>query len=450
MGKKVIVIGGGPAGYTAAIRAAQLGADVTLAEASSIGGVCLNSGCVPAKSLLRMAAIYRCAAENAVPGIDFADVKLDWPAAQNNKNETIKRLAKGVGTLLRRSGVKVYNERAYPLSGLCAKIGGETVPADAVILATGSVNSPLDIVGADLPGVIDSTGALSLDHIPCSIVIVGGGVIGIEFASLFSSLGSKISIVEFTSSLLPFMDEDISEYIQASLESDGVSVYTNARLIDIKQSCDGYTAGLRIGEKTSALSASTILIAVGRKPHIADLGFENFGLKIAHGAISTDEFFRTSIPGLYAVGDCNGKSMLAHAAMAQGETAAEHIMNTGARINNKIIPSCVYTAPEAASVGLTEKQARDSRIEYSVGRFNLSGNGRAVIESSDGFVKIISDKKLGEVLGVHMVCPNATELIAEAALCMSMEGTVEDITSTIHAHPTVSESLREAGMIIRY
>ena len=449
MSKTLIVIGGGPGGYAAAIKAAQLGAQVILAESASLGGTCLNAGCVPTKSLLHTAVCYRRALTDAVPGIKTSGVELDWPGAQSSKATVVKRLAGGVEALLRQNGVAVRNEKAVPLSGHSVKIGNETYAADAVILAVGSVNTPLVFPGAGLPCVFDSSRALSLERVPESMVIVGGGVIGLEFAALFSMLGSKITIIELTPNLLPLMDADISEYMQASLESDGVCIHTTARLTDVKNSPDGCLVSFNKAGETLTVPAETVLVAAGRQPNTVGQNLESIGVKITDGAVDTDECFRTNIDGLYAVGDCNGKAMLAHAATAQGETAAEHIMISGSHINNKIIPACVYTSPEIASAGLTEKQVQASGIEYGIGYFNLSGNAKAVIEGSHGFVKIIADKKYGEILGVHIVGPNATELIAGAALCMSMEGTIEDIVNTIHAHPTVSESLREAASALR-
>ena len=446
MGKKLIVIGGGPGGYSAAVKAAHLGAEVILAESGSIGGTCLNIGCVPTKSLLYTAGFYRSALRNAVPGVKITGAELDWPDAQRAKASAVKRLANGVNALLRSCGVTVYNEKAVPLSGQSVRIGAETHKTDAVILAVGSVNAPLNFPGTGLPCVIDSTNALALERVPKSMVIVGGGVIGVEFAALYSSLGSKVTIIELTPSLLPQMDADISEYIQATLEADGVSVHTNSRLINAKHVQDSNIVSFFKDRKTLSAAADIVLVATGRRPNTEGLNLESIGVKMTRGAIDTDECFRTNIPGLYAAGDCNGKTMLAHAAMAQGETAAEHIMSVKSSINNKIIPNCVYTSPEIACVGLTENQAIASGADVRVGLFDLSGNSRAVIEGSGGFVKIIADKRLNEVLGVHIAGSYASELIAEAALCMSMEGTVEDIVNTVHAHPSVGESMRETAM----
>jgi dihydrolipoamide dehydrogenase len=449
MGARIIIIGGGPGGYAAAIRAAQLGAEVIIAEKAGLGGTCLNAGCVPTKALLHTAKFYRTAAANAVPGVRIAGAELDWPAAQRQKQGIIDRLADGIDMLLRRNGVTVYNETAVPLSSQKVRIGDKVLSSDAIILALGSVNAPFQFPGVGHKGVIDSAAALSLENVPESIVIVGGGVIGVEFATLFSFLGAKTTIIEIAPRLLPSIDAEIADYMKSSLELDGITVHTGARLKSAEPAPTGLSASFETNGLRHGVTAEKLLLAIGRRPNTTGLGLEKIGVKMTNGAIDTDSCFRTNIPGLYAVGDCNGKTMLAHAAMAQGETAAEHILGATPRMNNNIIPSCVYSAPEIASVGITEEQAKARGIKYSIGRFDLSGNSKAIIEGSGGFMKIITDGKIGEVLGVHIVGPNATELIAETALCMSMEGTVEDIIGTIHAHPTVGESVREAAMEVK-
>jgi dihydrolipoamide dehydrogenase len=448
LGKRIIVIGGGPGGYAAAIKAAQLGAEVILAEAADIGGTCLNVGCIPTKSLLHTAGQYRRIASNAVPGIKTTGAELDWAAAQSHKDAVVRKLAGGVGILLRRNGVTVRKEKAIPLSGNSAMIGAETIDADAVLLATGSINTQLDFPGASLPGVIDSTAALGLERVPESMAIVGGGVIGLEFAALYGALGTKITVIELAGRLLPSMDAEISEYIKAALSSEGAAIHTGAQLTRAESAPDGLTISFEEDGESWIAKAEALLVAAGRSPNTAGLGLEGIGVRMSHGAIDTDEFFRTNVPGLYAVGDCNGRLMLAHAAMAQGETAAGHIMGAPSRIAHKVVPACVYTSPEIASVGLTEEQAKASGLDYTTGRFDMSGNAKAAIEGAGGFVKIIADRAFGEVLGVHIVGPGATELIAEAALCINIEGTVEDIVNTIHAHPTASESTREAAMSV--
>ena len=495
MQTKIIVVGGGPGGYSAAIKAAQLGAEVTLVEASKLGGTCLNVGCIPTKALLRTSEFYRLAASNSMPGVNIGAAEVDWSAALKNKDDVVARLTGGVGALLKYNGVTVRNGDATVLSGRRIKIGDETLSADAIVLATGSYNtklSSLSIPGADLPGVIDSTAMLALDKLPKSVVIAGGGVIGCEFATMLSGLGVKVTIVEMATEILPAFDREIASLGHVALTELGVDVVTGAKLTSIDKV--GRSLSVTYYDKDSpeaggtkrTLKAEKLLEAVGRKPKISGAGLEDIGLKFSNGAVGTDDLFRTNIPNLYAVGDCNGKSMLAHAAMAQGESVAEYITlgigsidhdvnhsndnsvnighnfnhnisysanndvnhNVSHSVNHKTVPACVYMSPEVAAVGLTEEEAAAQGLNYVVGRFDLSGNAKSVIENHSGLCKIIADKEFGEVLGVHIIGARASELIAAAALCISMEGTVQDVAATIHSHPTISEAFRESAMSV--
>ncbi len=448
MGKNIVVIGGGPGGYAAAIKAAQLGAKVTLVEAAQVGGTCLNVGCIPTKALLHAGEFYKMAANNTVAGVKCSGVSLDWSAAQRQKEKIVGQLTGGVDALLRHNGVRLVNGTAKLLSGHSVKVEAETLEADAVIIATGSESVTLPVPGADLPGVMDSTGALSQEEIPGSVIIVGGGVIGAEFASLYSALGVKVTVIEMQPEILPTLDQEIGGLLRNTLEADGVSIYTGVKLVRIDQTKDGLCLTYDRNGELHEILAEKVVMAVGRRARTAGLGFDEIGITMTRSAIDVDENFCTSLPGVYAVGDCNGQMMLAHAAMAQGSAAAEYIMGASPRYNARVVPSCVYGSPEIAAVGLTEKQVQDAGIDYAVGRFSLSGNGKAIIENAGGMIKIVADKKLGEVLGVHMIGPRVTEMIAEAALCMNLEGTVEDIVNTIHAHPTVGEAVCEAAMSV--
>ena len=447
MRKKILVIGGGPAGYVAAIRGAQLGAEVCLVEQDKPGGTCLNVGCIPTKTLLRVAAFYDKASSSAVPGVrSFAE--LDWPSALAYKESVVRQLTGGVSWLLENCGVQVRGGRATLLPGLRALVGEETLEADAIVLATGSVNTALTFPGSDLDGVIDSTATLSLREPPRSIAIIGGGVIGMEFAALYAFLGVKVTVVEMMPEILPVMDAEIAGLLREKLGASGVRIMTGAKLIGIDKADGGLEVHISTGGQEDVVPAEKALVAVGRSPCTAGLGLERLGVAMDRGAVVTDETCRTNLAGLYAVGDCNGKQMLAHAAMAQGKEAAEHIMAQTAPGRRNHIPGCVYTSPEIACVGLTEKQVQDRGIPYRVGRFSLSGNGKSVVEGEEGLVKILADRALGEVLGVHMIGPHATEMIAEAVLCMDMEGTVEDLAAAVRAHPTVSEALGEAAAAV--
>ena len=448
MSKKIVVIGGGPGGYVAAIKAAQAGAQVTLAEHKELGGTCLNVGCIPTKALLHIGEFYHRIKSGSVAGVK-ADAVIDWPDAQRYKGKIVGQLKGGVNSLLRHNGVRTLNEKAFPVMGRKVKIGSEEIEADAIILATGSVITELNFPGADLPEVINSDAALSIKKLPKSIIIVGGGVIGMEFATLFNQLGTQVTVLEMLPEILPMFDAEISSYLREKLEADGVRIHTSAKLTSVSKKTSGLTVCFNQGGAEHKTISEYVLVAVGRRPNTVGLGLEKLGVKLVKSAIETDEYFRTNSPGIYAIGDCNGKNMLAHAAMAQGIAAVEHIMGAPVHYNPKTVPGCVYSSPEVAAVGMTEKQAADAGMDYSVGLFSLANNGKSLIDDAGrGFVKIIADKKFGEVLGVHIIGSRATEMIGEAALCMNMEGTVEDIANSIHAHPTVSEAMGEAAMAV--
>ena len=447
MSKKIVIIGGGPAGYVAAIRAAQLGAEVHLVEKGALGGTCLNVGCIPTKALLHTGEFYHKAQAALIPGVK-SHAELDWPAALGHKDAIVKRLTGGVSWLLKENKVQVYQGNARLLPGLRVQAGDATLSADAILLATGSVNAALSFPGCDLEGILDSTAALSLYEPPASIAIVGGGVIGIEFATLFSHLGAEVAVIEMMPEILPALDGEIAAWLRKKLEASRVKVLTGTGLAGVEKADKGYAVHITANGLPETLRTEKVLVAVGRKPNTAGLGLEGLGVAMDRSAITVDEDCQTSIPGLYAIGDCNGKIMLAHAAMAQGICAVAHIMGAQGHVSRKYIPSCVYSSPEIASVGLTEKQLQEKGIPYAVGRFPLAGNGKAAVEGEEGLIKILADQEFGEVLGVHMIGPKVTEMIAEATICMNMEGTAEDIANTVHAHPSINEAVGEAAMAV--
>jgi dihydrolipoamide dehydrogenase len=445
----IVVIGGGPGGYVAAIRSAQLGAEVHLAECEKLGGTCLNAGCIPTKALLRVSEFYDKTIKNAVTGVVARDVGLDWAAALAGKQKTVDKLADGVLALLRGNGVVIHNGRASMTEARKVRINGEGTidDADAVILATGSENARLPFEGSE--HAIDSTVALSLDRVPGSMMIVGGGVIGVEFASLYSALGTRVTIVEATGEILPAIDRQISAELRKTFRKKNIRVLTSTKLASIKKTGGSLLARTESASGAEETETERVLVCVGRRPRIDGLDLASAGVTVTQGKIAVDGEFRTSAPGVYAIGDCNGLCMLAHAASAQGAYVAERLLGHDAAYNTDVIPSCVYTNPEIAAVGMTEEQARLSGIRYRTGVFNLSGNGKSLIEGgSGGIVKIIADEELGEILGAHMIGPRVTDMIAEVALCMNMQGTVDDIAHTVHAHPTVSESLAEAASAV--
>ena len=325
-----------------------------------------------------------------------------------------------------------------------------TLSADAVILSTGSVPVKLNFPGADLPGVVDSTGVLSLSKLPEAIAIIGGGVIGVEFAALYAALGSKVTVIELLPEILPGIDSELARNLKQSLTKTGVSFLNGAKLESISQASGGLSAKVLLGTETKEIAAEIVLVAVGRRAYTDGAGLEAAGVKLERGKVVVDDHYLTNLPGVYAIGDCNGITMLAHAASHQGIAAVEHALGHGAAGHGQpIVPACVYTHPEVAAVGITEDKAKELGIAYKKGVFPLAGNGKSMIDEGEGgFVKILAGAKYGEILGVHMIGPRATEIIGEATLAMRLEATVDELVSTIHAHPTVSESLGEAALAV--
>ncbi|EAX46425.1 dihydrolipoamide dehydrogenase [Thermosinus carboxydivorans Nor1] len=452
MNKRIVIIGGGPGGYVAAIRAAQLGAEVHLVEADRLGGTCLNVGCIPTKSLLHTAQLYREVQKGGLIGLKADNVRVDWPVLQSRKQATVTRLVKGVESLLKANKVTVHKGQAALKDARTVIVSGETekeVAADIIVLATGSEPVKLNFPGAELPGVIDSTAALSLPSVPTSLVIVGGGVVGIEFAALYSALGARVTVVELLPEILPPVDGEIAVKVRQELTRQGVTFLTGARLTEVRQGDGALTALVEAGGKVEEVTGEYVLVAVGRRPRTQGLGLEAVGVALDRGRITVDEHFVTTVPGIYAVGDCNGQIMLAHAASAQGIAAVEHALGHQAAYYPQTIPSCIYIQPEVAGVGLTEEEAKKQGIAYKTGLFPLSASGKAVIDGGmSGLVKVIAGEKYGEILGVHIFGPRATDLIGEAALAIRLEATVDELVTTIHGHPTISEALAEAALAV--
>lgn len=450
---KVVVIGGGPGGYVAAIRAAQLGGEVTLIEKEYLGGTCLNVGCIPTKSLLHSAELYEEAKEGAKYGVIASDVKIDFAKVQEKKQAVTKQLVNGIKGLLAANKVKVVIGEASFISKdiVEVKTGNETdtIKADKFIIATGSIPAKPPIPGIDSKQCIDSTGALELNEIPKSMVIVGGGVIGIEIATLYSALGSKVIVIEMLDEILPMMDSELTKMIRAKLAKKGVEIYTRAKVISFKDAGANVEVTVEMSDKsTKVFNGEKALISIGRRTNTETLGLQRAGIANDRGRIIVNDKMETNVSGIYAVGDCVGKIMLAHIASAQGEVAAENALGHSITFNEKTNPSCVYTKPEFASVGLTEQDAKSKGIDYIVGKFPLTANGRTIIMDDDGIIKIIAEKKYNEILGAHILGPRATDLIGELALALGMEATIDEVISTIHAHPTVAEAIRETALAV--
>lgn len=441
----IVIIGGGPGGYVAALRGAQLGARAVLIERDRLGGTCLNRGCIPTKALLEVARTLGALRRARDMGVKAAGVSVDLPQVRRHRDRAVRTLATGVRHLLASAGVEVLAGHGVlrgPSTVAVAGPGGsaeELLEAGAVILATGSVPAP-----PLCQGFWDSDAALAVEAVPESLAIIGGGPVGLELAVIYHALGSRVTVIEMAPRVLPREDGEVGEELARVLERRGIRILTGTRVRAAEKLSDGgfvlRTEG--VGGEAS-LAAAAVLSAVGRRPACEGLGLEVVGLPA--GWIAVDERMATAVPGLYAVGDVNGRSLLAHAASAQGIVAVEAVLGRAPSVDLSLIPSCTYTWPEAASVGLTEEAARSAGADVAVGRFPFSANGRAAAAAErEGFVKVVVEKSTGRLLGVHILGPHASTMIHEACLALATRATLADVERTVHAHPTFSEAFAEA------
>jgi dihydrolipoamide dehydrogenase len=449
--RRIAIIGGGVGGYVAAIRAAQLGGQVSLIEKDLLGGTCLNRGCVPTKCLVQATGILRQARQAADFGINIESASADIPAMMKRKREVVAQLRAGVEQLMKNNKVKVYRGTGAIISPNKVRVEGEReaiIEADRIIIATGSEPASLPVPGADGKGVITSNEALELERIPASLVVIGGGVVGVEFAQIFRALSTGVTVVEMMPNIIPGEDSEITDILADSLRGDGVEIFTGAKVSGIGGAGKKKTLTFETGGGTREVTAEAVLMAVGRRPFTEGLGIAEAGIACDNkGRISVDKHMQTSQPGIYAIGDVLGGHMLAHAAMAEGVGAAENAMGLAREMDYSVVPRCVYAWPEIAAVGLTEAAAREKYGSVKVGRFPLFANSRAVIAGeAAGMVKIVAESKYNQVVGAGIAGPHATELIAEAALAIRLEATLDDLIATIHAHPTLSEAVYEAAL----
>jgi dihydrolipoamide dehydrogenase len=446
--RNVVVIGAGPGGYVCAIRLAQLGQKVTVVEKDALGGTCLNIGCIPSKALIAAGALMDRIRNATAMGLTVEGMKLDLPKLIEWKEGIVKRLTGGVGTLLKQHGVEHVKGTAKLAGKGQVDVGGKVLAYDDLVIATGSV--PIGIPGfaIDEKRVWSSTGALVPDRVPKHLLVIGGGYIGLELGILYRKLGSEVTVVEYTDGALPGQDRDCVKVIERSLKKQKIKLL-------VRHGAKGYEAkGKQLFVKVEnrdggddTLECDQILCTVGRKPFTDGLGLEQLGLKTDEkGFLKVDKQMRTSVPNVYAIGDVAGQPMLAHKGSREGLVAAAVIAGQKEEYDARCVPAVIFTAPEMASVGLLEEQAKEQGREVKLGTFPFAASGRAMsLMDTEGFVKIIADAATDEVLGVHMVGPEVTELIAEAALAIELGATSEDIARTIHAHPTLPETLMEAA-----
>lgn len=448
MGYDIAIIGGGPGGYVAAIYAAKQNYKVALIEKDELGGTCLNYGCIPTKSLIHSAEIYGEFLDAELLGIKAKEIEIDWKITQKNKSDIVSTLTGGVSTLLKKNKIDVFKGKAEFIDKNTIKIITEEekeISATDIIIATGSTPIKIPIEGNDLEGVITSKEALELEEIPKSMAVIGGGVIGVEMAYIYNTVGTEVSIIEMTPNLIPNNDELIISAFTDDFKNQGINVFVDSKVQSIEKAGEELKVIYETKEGIKEVTVEKVLMSVGRKPEMKIL--EGLDLATDKSGIVVDEYLRTSIPNIYAIGDVTGKMMLAHVASHQGITAVKNILGEKEKMSYKVIPACIYTNPEVASVGLTEEEARakyGDEIVVSISSFQMNGKALTMGKAS-GYVKIICDKKWNEILGVHIIGPNATELIAEAALSIKLECTAEELCNTIHAHPTLAEAIMETA-----
>ena len=449
----LVILGSGPGGYVAAIRAAQWGLRTAVVEKDDrLGGTCLNVGCIPTKALLFNAEVYDAVMRGKEFGIECGEVKLHFEAVQERTAKVILKHNKGLEYLFKKHRIEKVRGFGKLQGGGRIQVSGpdgeRELRAKNIILATGSEASMLPGMEADEERVLTNRGILRLRERPQSLLIIGAGAVGVEFASIYHRFGSKVTVVEMLPRILPLADEEISRELEKSLKKQGIQVLTGARVKSLKKKGEAVEVEVTQGSATKTLQAQLALVAVGRKPNTANIGLEKTQVETERGFVKADKFMQTAEPGIYAIGDIvAGAPQLAHAASMEGIVAVGKICGKQVPpMNHRHVPDCIYSEPQVAGVGLTEAKAREEGYAVKVGKFPFLANSKAsILGSHEGFVKLVCDEKYGEILGAHLIGPMVTEMIAEVALAMRLEVTVEDIMYTVHAHPTLSEALMDAA-----
>ena len=452
----LVVIGAGPGGYVAAIRAAQLGMKVACVDKGWWGGVCLNVGCIPSKAMLDSSGrFYETKTKLANHGIVVGDVKLDLGKMLARKDQVVKGLTSGVLGLFKKNKVDAVHGAAKVASRDTVEVkpadGGAArqLKAKRILIATGSVPTELPGLPFDGKFVVTSTEALSFPEVPKKLVVVGGGYIGVEMGSVWSRLGSEVVVLEFTDRILPLMDQELSGQLQRSLEKQGLKFKFGAAAQKAEVKGNQVHVTYKVGDKTEVEVADRCLVSTGRRPLTAGLGLEALGVQLDRGFVKIDDHFRTNVEGIYAIGDVVGGLMLAHKAEQEGIAAVELMAGKGGHVNYKTVPGIVYTHPELAQVGLTEADAKREGLEVRVGKFPMAANGRAKsVDDAEGWVKVVADAKTDRVVGVQILAARASDMLAEAVVAMEMAASSEDIARSFHAHPTMSEGVKEAALAV--
>ena len=449
---QLIVIGAGPGGYEAAIRAAQLGLTTALIERREVGGTCLNRGCIPTKAMLHSAQLYREAANFELFGLHTENTSFDWAKVHQRKNDVVVKLRTGIEQLIKANKIDFFNNFASILWKNDVQLDqGEVIRGENILIATGSVPARPPIPGLDLPNVVTSDELLDdphftqVDSLAKEILIIGGGVIGVEFASVFSSFGCHVTIVEAMERILPTMDREISQSLNMVLKKRGVSIHTGAMVEKLEQDENGLVCHFTEKGKAQAVPAQQVLVAIGRRPNTQGLFAEGFEVACERGRIVTDENVRTSVDSIYAIGDVTSKIQLAHMASAQGICAVHTIAGQKPPIDLRYVPGCIYTDPEIASVGITEDEAKQQGIPVKKGKFLMTGNGRSLIDEQErGFIKVLAHQETDVILGAQLMCSRATDIVAELATAIVNGLTCAQLAGVIRPHPTFCEGVTEA------
>lgn len=445
MDYKVTVIGAGPGGYTAAIRAAHLGAKVCLVEKAELGGVCLNWGCIPTKTLLKSADKWRELQHCAEFGLQAENISFDFGKISARKQAVVKQLRDGVAQLVKSNKIDLKTGCATFVDAHTIQVNDEQFSSEYIIIATGSTAAKPPIPGADLPGVINSDELLELSAVPASMLIVGAGVVGVEFAGIFSAFGSNITLVEMANTILPVTDSEIPKRLGISMRKQGIKMLTAAKVLKIEQQDSSLCVSVETKGKVEEIFVEKVLLASGRIPVTQALALDKADVEFSKHGISVNEHLQTNVEHIYAIGDVTNKLMLAHVASSQGMIAAEHIMGHNVHMSYDVVPSCIFTTPEIAGVGITEQEAKEKNIAVTISKFNFAGNGKAIsMGETDGLVKIIADAQTHKVLGMHILGPHASDLIMEGAIAIQHGLTAEQLSHTIHPHPTLSETILES------
>ena len=444
----LVVIGAGPGGYVAAIRAAQLGMKVAVAERGKPGGVCVNWGCIPSKAILTSAGLFEDMKNAAAYGIRCQGVEADYGEVIRRSRKISDRMSRGVAYLFKKNGIELFPASATIASPTTVRVGDEEVEARNILVATGTSVRGLPGIEPDGRDVITSDDALAQEALPRSVTVLGGGAVGVEFAYIYRAFGAEVSLVEMEDQILPRTDREVAEALAKSLKKQGIRILTSAPAKGYDKA--SRTLTVSVGGKEETLAAEKLLVAVGRKVLSSDLGLEACGVGIERGIVKVDDRLRTACPTIWAIGDVTGGRMLAHKASAEGVAAAEAIAGKDSRRPDPDrIPACVYCRPEVATIGLTEEEAKRRGVECKVARFPFTALGKAVASGhTDGFVKMIAEAKYGEVIGCHILGAGAPDMIGEMSLGRSLEATFREIGKTVHAHPTLPEAIREAALML--